>query len=220
MFDSIDPSWPQDVQDRLNELNCDASALHERSSAIIRALPPQVRQQLLRQAVGSNTNQKRLFWLRREADQLNQAAATVSACGQQCSHCCHSGVMLLDSEAKAIGREIGRVPADLPEGKYVVTNLDNVGDDFLEKADELASEFTGDPCPFLGPDSKCSIYAHRPLACRTQINMDKDALLCKLVPGGKVPVPYLDVTASKMAYVVTFGLNRKMADLRYFFPKP
>lgn len=219
MFGPIDPTWPESVRDRLAELSADDTGVNERCYSINVDLPPTVRRQLLHQAIQSTTNQKRIFWLRREADLLNQAAMKVTACGTGCSHCCHSSVMLVDSEALAIGREIGRAPYSPPEGKYILTNLDAVGEGCAEKADALAHEFTGDPCPFLDSDSKCSIYNSRPFACREQINLDRDDLLCRLVPGATVPVPYLDVTTSKVAYIAAFGMNRKMADIRYFFPR-
>lgn len=72
------------------------------------------------------------------------------------------------------------------------------------------------PCVFLS-NGQCSIYAHRPFACRIQFNLDVDALLCELIPGVPVPVPYLNLEFLKVAYVAL--LRKGVADLRAFFPR-
>lgn len=72
------------------------------------------------------------------------------------------------------------------------------------------------PCVFLS-NGQCSIYAHRPFACRIQFNLDVDALLCELIPGVPVPVPYLNLEFLKVAYVAL--LREGVADLRAFFPR-
>ena len=74
----------------------------------------------------------------------------------------------------------------------------------------------GEACPFL-VDGSCSIYAHRPMACRTHLNLDDDDLLCRLVPGIKVPVPYADATQLKAFYLAAQP-NAELADIREFFP--
>lgn len=73
------------------------------------------------------------------------------------------------------------------------------------------------PCTFLR-DGVCSIYEHRPFACRTYVSLDADALLCELIPGESVPVPNLDMTSFQWAYVQICG-GAKMADIRQYFPR-
>ncbi len=60
----------------------------------------------------------------------------------------------------------------------------------------LQAGWRGTSCPFLR-DSACSIYAHRPTVCRTLLNLDDDALLCELVDGVEVLVPYADARQIK-----------------------
>jgi Fe-S-cluster containining protein len=218
MFSEIESSFPPEVLDRLHQINANADQINARVAEINRLVPGIQRKGLIVQAARSTTNAKRMFWLRREADLVSNAAMPLSACKSGCSSCCHIGVMMLGSEARLIGQEIGRRPATPPPGKYVTTSLDQDEDQFANAREALASEFTGVPCTFLDAAGKCSIYEQRPLACRLQLNMDSDDLLCRLVPGAAVPVPYLNVSDSKLAYVALQGEHNTMADIRHFFP--
>ena len=73
------------------------------------------------------------------------------------------------------------------------------------------------PCAFL-VDDRCSIYEHRPLACRHLFNVDVDNLLCQLVPGVAIEVPYLGMQGEQVAYVSAMGANARLADIRDWFP--
>jgi Fe-S-cluster containining protein len=77
-------------------------------------------------------------------------------------------------------------------------------------------QFTGVPCTFLVA-GKCSIYADRPLVCRTLVNMDSVSLLCELVPGASVPVPYLNSTEFQ-GYFAYLTRTEQYADIREWFP--
>lgn len=219
MFGEIDESWPKPVKDRLRVISENASALQERSQAIQQAFTLEQHDRLLKQAMLATTGAKRLFWLRREADLVIAAAKPFSGCSSGCSHCCHIGVSVCESEAQLIGREIGVPPSRPPDGSSVVMDPDQDTDALEEAALALKDEFRGVPCTFLGADGRCQIYSSRPLACRWQINMDVDGLLCELVPGGGVPVPYLNTMEAKAAYFFAFGKVQRMSDLRHFFPQ-
>lgn len=218
MFGEIDESWPQSVKDRLSELSKTPELFAQRSQAILKTFGREQHHRLLRQAVQARTVAKRIFWLRREADLVVDAAASFSGCSTGCSHCCHIGVTLCEAEAQVIGREIGRVPSRPPEDAELAMDPAQDQVQFGERAMQLVREFKGVRCTFLGLDGRCSIYASRPLACRWQINMDEDGLLCELVPGGAVAVPYLNTQMARAAYVIAFGPAQKMADIRHFFP--
>jgi len=43
-------------------------------------------------------------------------------------------------------------------------------------------------------------------------------LLCQLVDGGSIPVPYFNTMNSKLAYIMAMGKESKLADIRHFFP--
>jgi Fe-S-cluster containining protein len=143
------------------------------------------------------TVSKRLIWLRRSADAFSNAYAPRAACRAGCSHCCHIPMTITKSEAMVIARETGRV---------------------LQERDGREPDVEpgyNNPCPFL-VDSKCSIYASRPLACRVHLNMDVDDLLCRLIPGALVPVPYADKRPVIAAMVACFG-SSESADIRTWF---
>lgn len=125
------------------------------------------------------------------------------ACKRGCAHCCHIAVGVLSPEAEVIGKLIGRAPA------LVASRSDFVGFDYGYH----------NPCTFL-KNGECSIYAHRPLACRVQFSVDVDDLLCRLTPPHSVSVPYLDHTQLQMAMVQVCmqGNMPKLADIREYFP--
>lgn len=121
---------------------------------------------------------------------------------------------ITDTEAALIGRAVGRQPA-VPS--YAV-RIDALADEESVQAAEerLQAGWRGTACPFLR-EGACSIYAHRPTACRTLLNLDDDALLCELVDGVEVPVPYADARQMK-AYFLALQPNAALADIRAFFP--
>lgn len=220
-FLEINPNFPSDVRERLEYLNSadGIASLDAKVKQVQGRIGPACREQLIAQAFKSSTATKRILWLRKEADVVNEAATPVSACRKGCSHCCNIGVTILESEAKVIGREIGRAPVSPPVGKFLMTGDFASEEDYVAKSESMAAEFFGVKCPFLDANSKCSIYASRPLACRQQFNLDEDELLCQLQPGMSIPVPYLNATNQRLAYLMVNGLHMKMADIRYFFPE-
>lgn len=218
LFDRIDPAWPQDVRDRLEDLNRTHEHLDNLAREIQRRAPADIHRNLIKQALKSSTGRQRVTWLRKAADHVNRVALPMTACAAGCSSCCNIGVSVLEPEAQVIGREIGRTPSSPVEGKFVIVDPEGDVNSAASQAAALGAEFNGQPCTFLGADGTCTIYASRPLACRVQINLDTDDLLCRVVPGGAVPVPYLSSMSTKLAYMLAFGRGHKMADLRYFFP--
>ena len=85
-------------------------------------------------------------------------------------------------------------------------------------AERVAQRWEGVPCSFL-KEGRCSIYASRPLACRLQLNMDDDDLLCQLIEGESIRVPYLNLTTHHVAAVVALGMGQPIADIREWFPR-
>lgn len=78
------------------------------------------------------------------------------------------------------------------------------------------ADYFGKPCTFL-KEGQCSIYAHRPLVCRTLVNMDDTDVLCELHPGVAVPVPYANSTRLQSAMAL-LHLEDTWADIREWFP--
>lgn len=140
---------------------------------------------LTRQALNSETVPKKILWLRREAELVATAAAGLTPCQAGCSHCCNIGTLVAEPEAIAIGKAIGRTPANVPAERVTRALASMQGDDGMKQAEAVRelvnSEFYGVPCTFL-VEGRCSIYQHRPMSCRYLVNFDTDALLCRLVP--------------------------------------
>lgn len=200
------PYLPAAVRERLPQANA-------RAAAVIASLPPpsEAAQALLRTAHGARSAGARVQWLHRAADAWVKDVEPVSACRRGCSHCCHIPVAISDVEARLIGQASGRAPVRVtgaPTAEEVMEGATLPG---TPRGDDYSA-----PCPFLAA-GRCSIYAVRPLACRVQVNLDEDDLLCQLQPGGAVPVPYLDATRLKASYVMVQPAAR-WADIRAFFP--
>ena len=61
-------------------------------------------------------------------------------------------------------------------------------------------------------------YSSRPLQCRLLLNMDEDALLCQLVEGSTINVPYLNTQEHHVDSVVILGAHQDYDDIRNWFP--
>lgn len=158
------------------------------------------------QAIRAKNPAAKVQALREMLEPVAAAASGLAACGKGCGACCHIAVMMPAEEAELIGREIGVKPS-MP-ARFVAP-----GDQ-----GKSAMQLYGAPCPFLKAD-QCSIYASRPLSCRTLFNMDKDALLCTVVPGDPPKVPYLNHSQFTNIIARAFmDAPPRFADLRDFFP--
>lgn len=215
-------SHMQAVQARVDALFAPGGDGHleAKAEAVNRAISPGQRTQLVKQAFKASGATKKLFWLRREADLVARAAAPVTACREGCSSCCYINVSVSESEARVISKETGIPMASPPDNQVIVigdlTTPQGIQRWEAEKEAHMESRF-GQPCTLL-KDGRCSIYEHRPMACRQQINLDDDDLLCRLVEGASIPVPYLNQQASQLAYVMLWGERSRMADIRDWFP--
>lgn len=154
---------------------------------------------LLSVAVHAPSAAKRVTWLHRAADAVVAAYGPHAACTRGCSHCCHIPVAMSAAEARVLGKAIGRAP--VPSAHHTPIRVEGYSS----------------PCPFLH-DGACSVYAHRPTVCRTHLNLDVDDLLCRLIPGQAVPVPYLDTRAFAVASLEIEPSRDAWADIRQWFP--
>lgn len=209
------------VRARMSE---DSASCVLRADKIYSQIPREQRDRLIEQALKSRNGAQRIYWLRREADSVVDAASPISACRSGCAHCCNIGVYISEPEAKVIGREIGRLPAS-PSAIESFVDVDMADSEVLqdritEFRNRVADDTFGVPCTFLGDDDKCTIYRFRPIACRHLVNLDVDDLLCRLVPDESISVPYLDRASEQIAYVLAMGVQARIADIRVWFPKP
>ena len=160
---------------------------------------------------------QRVVWLQRAASAWAQPFDGVAACRRGCSHCCHIPVVISATEASLIGTAIGRAP-EHPARTIQLSRMRSPEEYRDAESRMLSGRQFGEACPFLAVDHTCSIYAHRPLACRTLLNLDDDELLCRLVPQIEVPVPYADANQLKAFYLAAQP-NAELADIRDFFPQ-
>ena len=159
--------------DAVNKRLLTAEATARANTALAPAETTQNVLRLLDVAVRAPTRKKAVMWLHRASDVAHSAYGPHSACHSGCSHCCHIPVTVSATEAAFIGRAIGRTP--LPLSEHVPVEIDGYQS----------------PCPLL-VENKCTAYQWRPSVCRTHMNMDRDELLCRLVDGQAIPVPYFD----------------------------
>lgn len=148
---------------------------------------------------------KKIFWLRKLADELAPAVAGIVPCREGCTHCCHTPALISRIEAALIAKETGAVLQTPPA--TALTSRTNYA-------------YIGTPCPFLR-DNACSIYAVRPFVCRTHYSVDADNLLCQLVPGEQIRVPYVNTAPFNLAYVRAVREDEMdFFDIRDFFAGP
>jgi hypothetical protein len=145
-----------------------------------------------------------VMMLRHVAGEWSTVAARNSACRSGCSHCCHIGVHIPETEAKLIAKKTGARLAE-PAQSWLV----------FQQAPPFAHGYDK-PCVFLAA-GRCTIYEHRPLACRRLINLDSVDLLCQLIPGHQPPVPRADARVFDALFLLVTSRDR-LADIRDWFP--
>lgn len=138
------------------------------------------------------------------ADEIASAVAPHAGCRDNCAACCHISVAISDHEAASIGAKVGLVPHRPPPN---------------QEGEDLAKRYFRLPCPFV-QDGRCSIYAHRPIACRLHFTLDKDAYFCQTtLEPDQSSVPNVDLTLFWHAYaMLSIQLDTRFGDIRQFFP--
>jgi Fe-S-cluster containining protein len=198
---------PPELPDELvGHLSTAEAAASQNMEAVKAASTPELdslRRQLRRAQTPAVPAASKVIRLRHIAGQWSTIFSSKTACSSGCSHCCHLAVMVPKSEAKLMAKAIG-IHVTEPAEK-----LD------LEGASD-GTAFLGEPCTFL-VDNRCSIYDHRPMMCRTLVNMDSVDTLCQIVKGVDVPVPYLNTVEMK-AYFAYLTQTEQFADIRDWFP--
>jgi hypothetical protein len=202
-------SWPSDVRKRW------PLAQQRATSKLQTVSPNRDADQLVRVAQKAATASQRVVWLQRAASAWTKPMEPVAACRQGCAHCCHIAVTISSVEAELIGKHAGIKPQRPAKAVRLQSHRD------LQSAQEAVKGLgplpAPAPCPFLN-DNACSIYAVRPMACRLLLNLDDDELLCRLVPGKDIPVPYANSKQLQTLYLLA-QVATPLADIRDFFPK-
>jgi uncharacterized protein len=208
------PDLPTHVLARLPSAQSDAQANADqierrRAAGGVRQLHQALAARVTERHIGPK---ERLRRLRRLYDAWAKDVYPSSACRTGCSHCCHIGVAVTRAEAELISEET-RIPLQDQQAQAPASALATV-EATRQAADELA--LRPRPCTFLSKQGRCTIYASRPLACRQLHNLDVDDLLCRLIPGVAVPVPYADATEMEILSITTMR-DAHMADIRAWF---
>ncbi|MGF6641798.1 YkgJ family cysteine cluster protein [Paraburkholderia sp. MM6662-R1] len=146
------------------------------------------------------------------ADEMTAAAAPYAACKRGCSSCCHMATMVSEPEADVIAHAIG-VKARKPKTWPFFDPRSGIERPALTG---FVESFHGGikPCPFLR-NNACSIYEHRPLACRVHLNMAASAESCKMDAPRETAM--LDLRKLDEAYAL-IGRSARMTDIREYFP--
>jgi Fe-S-cluster containining protein len=193
-------AFPPKVQARLRTSDATAQRNVEAASAELRPVIGRLNR-MLETVDSRRLHPKAAMRLLRDlASRWAKPLARHSACRKSCAHCCHIPVLISPLEAQVMAEDL-----KLRAAKPTLA---------LEATHEPGYH---DPCVFLR-GSSCSIYAHRPLICRVHLNMDADALLCELVEGAGIPVPYANSQQIQMVYAQLGGASG-LADIRDFFPQ-
>lgn len=144
------------------------------------------------------------------AERFSKAVTPYLPCRDGCSHCCYMAVSIGEFEARMISRHTGRKLA-----------VKGTVEKFLNTADENIIKYTGVPCTFLGADGKCTVYAVRPIACRTHHNLMPTAENCiiKDTPNPENTLKLNVIEIDSAAVTLTMFSGYGFADIREYFPK-
>lgn len=140
---------------------------------------------------------------RRLMDQVSCIVGPYTPCRKGCSGCCHMSVAISATEAAMIGEAIGVTPIKFPGLDLMTVTQQDVVD-----------RYKGVKCPFL-EDGCCSIYAHRPAACRGYHNLYPDNSVCNL--DAKQETPAMNLFLIEGVYAMG-QYTEVIGDLRDFFP--
>ena len=168
---------------------------------------------LIKASQKAKTVAQRVIWLQRAASAWAKPMKEVSACRMGCSHCCHIPVTISLVEAQLLGRASGRTP-NPPDRSIRLTDQSSL--EALDAMERQLHDGPLTPCPFLRV-GRCSVYEHRPMACRTLLNLDDDDLLCRHAEGAEAEVPYADARKLK-GFALMAQPGTQYADIWDFFP--
>jgi Fe-S-cluster containining protein len=109
----------------------------------------------------------------------------------QCANCCYTtGPLLLNKDIDRLAKTVKTKPSIFAE-QYLKIDEDN---DYV---------FKQIPCVFLGNDKHCTVYSHRPNACREFPHTQQRNILQKL------KITYLNTTICPAVSLIVDGLKEK-----------
>lgn len=105
----------------------------------------------------------------------------VIPCRAGCTACCHGPFDISAADAELLREGLALLPAAEREevrvrGELLLTRMRGLAPGWgapwdvaacgEDEFDRVAEALAGEPCPLLGDDGRCRVYAHRPLVCR------------------------------------------------------
>ena len=180
--------------------------MQERIDAHMRELPAgflkdstEATHQISNMNASAQVKLNKLFAL---VDGYAQMRSSYVACKSGCDACCHMNVQITNVEASRIEKATGK--------KAMVLSRDKFHD---------RDKFAGVPCPFL-KDKRCSIYADRPLSCRSHASFDQDAFWCEPERMNEVDLPQVQITDvhDAVEHIISLTRQARIADIRDFYP--
>jgi uncharacterized protein len=193
------------VAQRLTEMSANAERHMESINARIIPRHSEFNRRAANLVHSRASTDTRIGQLHKLADDMFGVGPDEAGCRKGCSHCCHIAVAVTWHEARYIGKHTGKTPTPRKQVRHTPS---------FEGFDYGYHN----PCPFL-VNNLCSIYEHRPLACRVHVNLDVDELLCRLDPPNGGPVPYMNTIQIQQLMAVIASPDFMFADIRKWFPK-
>lgn len=158
---------------------------------------------LMHQASRTPRRGKRIRLILEAASAYVAPMRAVAACRRGCSHCCTAPTIPISrAEAEHLAKGTGR---QLQEPVHKISKRESCRFPSLDM-----------PCSFL-VGNECSAYEHRPIICRSHMNLDDDPLLCQVLPDRSANVPYLDARGF-MNVTTDLLIDETFADIREWFP--
>jgi Fe-S-cluster containining protein len=162
----------------------------------------------------------RILWIRKAGDHFAEGLKTVAPCTSGgCSDCCSQAVIISRAEAEILAAETGAYLERNPA--YIARIADAMSRHHRNFDRDTAEKYTAVPCIFLKA-GRCSIYEHRPIACRVHFTLDRDNLLCRFIKGQTNRIPGLDIEPIMGNLARVIGTDSNAADhtdIRDWFPK-
>jgi Fe-S-cluster containining protein len=111
---------------------------------------------------------------RYEARMAVQDRAAPIACRSGCAYCCHLRVSVRPHEAMTLAAAVREKPAEEQQRLRLALEQNAARVRAMSPLEHVVAQL---PCGFLDAAGKCSVYAHRPSACRRYHSTSVDA--CK-----------------------------------------
>ena len=130
-----------------------------------------------------------------------QSLGHMTPCRAGCSYCCYQHVVAAAEEVELLYQYAQHKKIKISEKILRYQSKFDNPDDYWKRFSKKTK------CVFLQNDGLCSVYQHRPLACRTLLSASKTCDLCKPSKEAK-SLPYIGDLFGELLLTAMFNLNR------------